>query len=66
MTVREVADVLSMHPETVRSRCRVGVQLGGIRSIRAPAVNSEYRIPVSAVIEWQQRNASLPPAWMIR
>lgn len=60
VTVREVAGILGMHEETVRKLCRTGVRSGGMRSIKGPGVNSKYRIPVSAVVEWQQRNAYIP------
>lgn len=59
-TVREVAEILSLSPDAVREMCRVGPKYGGLRAMKGPSRNSRYRIPASAITEWEQRNEYNP------
>ena len=50
--VREVAEHLSLHPETVRKMARQGVFRGAFKV--GPTHSSQIRIPWDAVREYQQ------------
>lgn len=47
--VREVAALLGYNPETIRERCRIGPNHGGLRAVKGCARNSPWRIPESAI-----------------
>ena len=50
-STRELAELLSVHPETIRR----AAAKGNLRSVR---VGSERRYPEGAVIEWLNRRAA--------
>lgn len=52
-TVDEFADMTSFSPHIIRQWCRIGPKQGGIRAIKT---GKEWRIPSSAITEWENRN----------
>lgn len=62
LTPREAVDLMGVTAETVRIWCRIGPKLGGIRAVKGSGPNGRYRIPESAIREWEQRNTYHPGA----
>lgn len=57
LTVRQAADRLGVHPETIRELCRKGPKLGGLTAVKlSTGRTSPYRIAEAELDAWAERN----------
>lgn len=63
LTVRQAADRLGIHPETVREKCRQTAALGGLDAIKSgPGRTCSYRIREDEVEAYAARYGLCPEA----